>query len=256
VLRTRRVGQDAAAGLESLDPSSLASVEVEGHALGRVLVRERFVPVLADVFDRLALRQTPLEQVVYGHLYRLSVGQERNWCRVSRAELSKRTSLSDRRLMKALAGLAAHGHIALVSRDRQGTLYRVYLPHEALGEAAADTVVMPRQRVKPADKPTPRPADKPTPAPPDNKRAGRASPRPKAPQAGPELSVGAVAAGFLAKHPERPGRTRADVVDEILGRLEEGRTFDEIVVELERFAQHAPRTTPIAEIGPWLERNQ
>jgi hypothetical protein len=241
-LTTGKVGQDAAAAAEALAPSSLQAVEVEGHTLGRVLVRERFVPVLADVFDRLALQQEPLEQVVYAHLYRLAVGEERNWCRVSRSELGKRTRLSDRRLMKALAGLVDMGHIALVSRDRRGTLYRVLLPHEVLGEAGEEVMV---GRAK-AARAQPRQASPARPSP------AATRPRPRKGRAG-AASVGSVAAEFIAAHGERPGRMRADVVDEILGRLEEGRSFDEIRAELQRFARSAPKTAPLSALRAWLE---
>ena len=58
------------------------------------MVRHRYVPVLLDVYDRLALEQEAPEQALYGHIYRLALANERcalkpsspqNWIMVARA---------------------------------------------------------------------------------------------------------------------------------------------------------------------------
>jgi hypothetical protein len=249
---------------------------VAGEWLARTVVRERYVPVLLDVYDRLALEQSALEQALYGHLYRLALGDERNWCRVSRRELGQRTRLSERRLGKALAGLVDRGHIRLVQRDRRGTLYRVVLPHEVFGEAAPDAVHVARRAPGAADKksaPWPATPSR-APAPTSAKTSAKTGPRKREPPPLPRAiaapdrphkaykksspldpsSVGSLAASFIARFSERPGRSRAEVVEEILGRLEEGQSLEETAVELERFGSKAPKATPISELARFLER--
>src|SRR5688572_29556885 len=93
----------ALADIEDEDRAKLTAREVGGLSLGRVVVRGATLPVVLDVFDRLALDQEPEELAVYLHLYRLAVGDERNFCRVSRAELERRVRMSQLRLGKALA---------------------------------------------------------------------------------------------------------------------------------------------------------
>ena len=90
------------------------------------------VAVPTAVFDLLAPTQTALEQAVYLHLFRLSYGEGRNFCRVGKREISGRTGLSDRRLNVVLDGLVRKGHIRPLHRDTGGTLYRVFLPSELL----------------------------------------------------------------------------------------------------------------------------
>src|SRR5437762_1874971 len=92
----------AVAELEAIDPAAMAGRTVHGEWLARTTIRDRYVPVLLDVFDRLALDLEPEEQALYLHLYRLALGDERNHCRATRDELRRRTRMSDRRLGKAL----------------------------------------------------------------------------------------------------------------------------------------------------------
>lgn len=261
-LRTGKVGESPAAAAEQLDPAAMAAVQVGEHVLARTIVRDGFIPVLQDVFDRLATEQEPLEQLTYLHLYRLALADERNWCRVSRAELQKRTNLSDRRVMKALAGLVDKGHIALVDRDTRGTLYRVRLPHEVFGEAA-DAVQQARPKEdaparkarakqKPAQKAAPAkaaPAPEPTRQAPSRPSAAKPASRRKAP---PRMTVGSVARSFLDRFGERPGRTREELIEQILNRREAGRSLEEIQEELHRFGDAMPETTPLKDLERFL----
>jgi hypothetical protein len=67
------------------------------------------------------------------HLFRLSYGEGRNFCRIGKRELSLRARVSERRLNVALDGLVSKGHVKPLHRSTEGTLYRVYLPSEILG---------------------------------------------------------------------------------------------------------------------------
>jgi hypothetical protein len=70
-------------------------------------------------------------QVTYLWLFRYAYGFNRNHCRVSRPALMRVTGLSKRGLDLSLAGLERLGWIRTVEVSyRQGTLYRIYLPHE------------------------------------------------------------------------------------------------------------------------------
>jgi hypothetical protein len=131
-LPTRARAATATTVLTSTATTRLRSTDVAGHELTRVVIRGSVTAVSNRVFDELALEQSALEQVVYLHLYRLAIGLERNFCSVSRVELAKRTCLTDRRLGKALAGLVGKGHIAMVERTRDGTVYVVRLPEDVV----------------------------------------------------------------------------------------------------------------------------
>jgi hypothetical protein len=138
-LPTKRRGTSVVEPVLAAERASLARVDVEVGArsvtVGRAVVRGPSVPLLLDVVDRVAPLLEPEELAVFLHLYRLALVDEKNVCRVSRSELSRRTRLQDRRLGKAIAGLVQKGHVVLVDRDRDGTLYRVLLPDESLDGA-------------------------------------------------------------------------------------------------------------------------
>ena len=264
-LATRKVWENAAHAVESLDKATPFGTRVAGQWLAQTHVRSHYIPVLEDVYDRLALDQEAEEQACYGHLYRLALGDARNFCRVSRRELSTRTKLSDRRLGKALAGLVKKSHIALVERDRQGTLYRVRLPHEVFGEATPSAVFLVREKDRPAAAPASAP---PASAPPASAPPASATPASATPSAarpapkkdyknsrvsgGEPKSIGEVAAAFLAR--TRNAYGRAEVVEEIMGRLEEGRTLAEVDAELGVFASRAAKKTPLRELERFLAR--
>lgn len=103
---------------------------------------EQGVMVPVSVFDSLAPEQTPLEQAVYMHLFRISYGNGKNWCRAGKRELMNRARISDRRLNAALDGLVRKGHLKPLNRNTKGTLYRVYLPSEVLDTSLEPGVVL------------------------------------------------------------------------------------------------------------------
>ena len=77
-------------------------------------------------------------QVTYLWLFRYAYGFNRNHCRVSRPALMRVAGLSKRGLDLSLASLERLGWIRTVEVSyRQGTLYRIYLPHERSEELSS-----------------------------------------------------------------------------------------------------------------------
>lgn len=258
-LKTRpRPAEGPLLELETLDPAAPAGRWVGEDWLGRTVVRAEAVFVLLDVYDRLALDQEPEEQALYGHLYRLALGEERNFCRVSRRELCARTRLSDRRLGKALAGLVKKGHVRLVERDKRGTLYRVMLPHEVFAEPDRDAVHFPGRdrQAAPAEGLARRPRGAAAHTP-----VGRGKPKSRSiPYKYDRLldhsSIGALAASFLAAFGGGRGRSQADLLEEILGRLEEGDSLEQVAEDLAAFGRELPKKTPISELSRFVAKRR
>ena len=147
VLKTRaQLADPELRAVEELPDGQLERHEIGDEALGRVVIRESFVPVLAQVLDELVTQQTPIEQSLYLQLYRRSYGRDCNFCRVARAELCSHIGLSQRRFNRALGGLVAKGHVRLLQRDRRGTLYRVLLPDEIAGRRPGSRVLLGKLR--------------------------------------------------------------------------------------------------------------
>ncbi|MDQ1252232.1 MAG: hypothetical protein QG646_1350 [Euryarchaeota archaeon] len=91
-----------------------------------------------DVSDILASYQTPIEQVIYHRLYRLSYGYSKNTCQVGMGALAKACNISssEKTVRKAIKGLIEKGHIAIVdehNNSKLGTKYRIFLPLEING---------------------------------------------------------------------------------------------------------------------------
>jgi hypothetical protein len=117
----------------SADAASAHATELR-DTLPEALLGEAFRMVMDFVLPPLPLS----EQVTYLWLFRYAYGFNRNHCRVSRLALMRVTGLSKRGLDLALAELEKHNWIATVEVSyRQGTLYRVYLPHEQLEELSS-----------------------------------------------------------------------------------------------------------------------
>lgn len=261
-LRTQKRGASVAAVVEAAERSSLAQavVDVAGGrvSVGRVVLRGAAVPLLLDVVDRLFPLLEAEELSVYVHLYRLAVAVDKNVCRVSRVELTRRTRLADRRLGRAIAGLVEKRAVDLVDRDRDGTLYRVVLPDELLPTPAMPAVTT---STVPAMAPVKKPAattkktlktPKVTPTTAASTLASPTAitvvPGDRLRGAGPPRSVGDVCAWFAERWGSSPGRSGADVASCVLDLLEEGRTFAQIPALLEGFIQRAPKTTPLRDL--------
>jgi hypothetical protein len=219
---TRGRADRAAAALTAIPATKLRTTEVAGVALTRITIRGDMTAVSNRVFDELALEQSALEQVVYLHLYRLAVGQERNFCCVSRVELCKRTSLTDRRLGKALAGLVIKGHVTLIERTRDGTVYVVRLPDEVI-----DTQ---RPRRDEDTKPL--------------------TPRHEQIMAVP-TTIGDAVRCAQAAYPDRRW-SGALLTEAVMSLLEEGITFSAMPAAFAHFCQVCPAQTPITTINRHL----
>ncbi len=134
----------AAVPAESLEPGEMRRLPFAGELLGAARVRSGFVAIPADAFDEAAPHLAPEAQAAYLHLLRLSFGEGRNWCRLTKRELERRLRLSERRLLRVLDGLVARRLARPLHRDNRGTLWRVYLPREAAGEPVGDEVLLGR----------------------------------------------------------------------------------------------------------------
>lgn len=88
-----------------------------------------------NVSDFLNPMQTPGEQVVYNRLYRLSIGYQKNICRIGMGALAKSTNIksSQKTIKRAVEGLIKKRHIKKFNTNKQGTLYQVFLPVEIKG---------------------------------------------------------------------------------------------------------------------------
>jgi hypothetical protein len=141
-LATAPCGEDAAvARAEHLGPGELRRVPFAGELLGAARVRSGFVAVPFDAFDRASQVLGAEEQAAWLQLLRLSWGEGRNFCRAAKRDLMARLRLSERRLNHVLDGVVEKGFARPLHRDNRGTLYRVYLPAEAFGEALGDEVL-------------------------------------------------------------------------------------------------------------------
>jgi len=104
----------------------------------RVDIKSNYHKFDNDVSDILASYQTPIEQVIYHRLYRLSYGYSKNTCQVGMGALAKACNISssEKTVRKAIEGLIEKGHIAIVdehNNSKLGTKYRIFLPREING---------------------------------------------------------------------------------------------------------------------------
>jgi len=117
---------EAAEGIGSL-------YEYEDETLGGTVLKGKTISIPEDFFDRFLSKLEPIEQSVYLQLFRLSYAKAKNFCRVGRKDLTRKTNLSLLRLNAALEGLVKKKMIRPLHRSVRGTLWRVYHPAE-LGE--------------------------------------------------------------------------------------------------------------------------
>ncbi len=163
----------AAVPAESLEPGEMRRLPFAGELLGAARVRSGFVAIPADAFDDAGPAMPPEAQAAYLHLIRLSYGEGRNWCRITKRDLERRLRLSERRLLRVLDGLVARRLARPLHRDNRGTLWRIYLPREAAGAPVGDGVLLGRagdpgeRRIRPRSErePSTPPARSPSPGP-------------------------------------------------------------------------------------------
>jgi hypothetical protein len=141
---------------EALEPGELRRLPFAGELLGAVRVRASFAALPLDAFDRLGELLKAEEQGAYLQLLRLAWGEGRNYCRAGKKDLMARLQLTERRLNRVLDALVARRLLKPLHRDNRGTLWRVYLPGEARGEAVGEEVLLGRAAPV-AAVPSPRP---------------------------------------------------------------------------------------------------
>lgn len=239
-------------------PGPAPLLSYQGEWLGGA-VFESGIRVPAAVFDDLMPRQTPLEQSLYIHLFRLAYGAGKNWCRVGKRELMQRSRLSDRRLNVGLDGLVSKGHVKPLHRNTRGTLYRVYLPSEVLGSAPETGLVL-------GEKETPAPAPPAAPAP---ARTGAKGLRERplesplneerfADVSGKKVKgpgVGEMANWFFqAKGKKAQPRDRQLAVMVLTGLLEDGFSREEVQKALTWFAQNLPEENNLERLPYFISQ--
>jgi hypothetical protein len=157
-LATRPLAPDAVPA-EGLAPGEMRRVPFAGELLGAVRVRAGYAALPLEAFDRASGVLEAEEQAAYLQLLRLAWGEGRNFCRAGKRDLMARLRLSERRLNRVLDALVARRFLRPLHRDNRGTLWRVFLPREAFGEAVGDDVLLgragPALRAAPAAAPVP-----------------------------------------------------------------------------------------------------
>lgn len=109
-------------------------------------------PISIPEQDRvqISVLQKPFEEVIYNRMLRLSYENGRNFCRISYAALQETTSLrSKNAVITGIQGLIEKRHIIKLLNDegklemnREGTLYRVLSPTEALRGVLDDGAIV------------------------------------------------------------------------------------------------------------------
>jgi hypothetical protein len=156
LVTARLASEGAVARAEGLAPGEMRRVAVGDELIGAARVRARFAALPLEAFDRSGRVLSAVEQAAYLQLLRLAFGEGRNFCRAGKRDLMARLSLSERRLNRVLGALVEKRFARPLHRDNRGTLWRVYLPREAFGEAVGDDVLL--GRPAPAEVVPPRPA--------------------------------------------------------------------------------------------------
>jgi len=222
--------------VEELAPGAMLRIPVGGDLLGAARVRARFAAIPLDAFDQACPTLRAEEQAAYLQLLRLSWGEGRNYCRVGKKELQARLRLSERRLLRVLAGLAARRLVRPVQRDNRGTLWRVCLPQEAEGRPLGDEVLLGRPASGSA------PARRQAPAAPS-------APAPASPSRARPVSLGALAAALCrARGLPDEGDAREAAAAEVAEMLADGHATARIRAAIEAIARR--RASAAAEETP------
>jgi hypothetical protein len=141
-LRTEPLGlAEALCAAEALPPGDLRRFPHRGDLVGAAVVTSGFAPLPLAAFDSLGPKLGACEQAAYFQLLRLSYGEGRNFCRVSKRDLQSRLGLPERRLNRVLDALSRQGALRPLHRDNRGTLYRVCLPAEIEGRPPEGVVL-------------------------------------------------------------------------------------------------------------------
>jgi len=144
LLTARLASEPAVARAEGLAPGEMRRVALGNELIGAARIRSRFAALPLEAFDRAGGVLSAVEQAAYLQLLRLAFGEGRNFCRAAKRDLMARLALSERRLNRVLSALVEKRFVRPLHRDNRGTLWRVYLPREAFGEAVGDDVLLGR----------------------------------------------------------------------------------------------------------------
>jgi hypothetical protein len=96
-------------------------------------VQDFFTMVDNFFFDKLCSELSASSQVIYLHLYRLSHGWNKPYCRIGRKTLADRTNLSKNTIVRSIKELKEKNYIKELAWDQDGTIYQVLLPREIIG---------------------------------------------------------------------------------------------------------------------------
>ncbi len=96
-------------------------------------VQDFFTMVDNFFFDKLCSDLAASSQVIYLHLYRLSHGWNKPYCRIGRKTLAERTNLSKNTIVRSIKELKEKNYIKELAWDQDGTIYQILLPREIIG---------------------------------------------------------------------------------------------------------------------------
>ena len=224
--------------------------EYKGEKLGGVVIEEGALAIPSEIFDQVAKNLSPLEQVCYFQFFRLSYGEKKNFCRVSKKELCQRTGLSVRRLNTALEGLVRKKLIKPLHRSVEGTLWRVFHPAEILEDKVSYKFKLGKEekiKIKPK-KPAP-PPEKPIESPLNVERfAERGSEQP-------EISLKDLTEKFfkIKEHTPSPDE-RDEAISIITDLLEEGFSRKQILFAIEWFCQNFPQEKTLSRLPYYIAK--
>jgi len=255
-LRTRKEEQDdiflkIEAELEKASPPG-PLFEYGDEFLGGMLLQGDCLSLPLEIFDQFLRRMEPIEQAVYLQLFRLSFGAGRNFCRVGKKELAKRTGMSLVRLNASLEGLVKKGFARPLHRSVRGTLWRIFHPAET-GEKAGYRVEQ-GKRVK-LELKKPRPAK---PAPPPKKPVESPLNVEKFAELSgekPELPLKNLAGKFFELRNRKPGPDETDdTLAVITGLLEDGFSRKQVLFALQWYAEKFPGEKDLSRLPYYIAR--
>lgn len=226
--------------------------EYGDELLGGVSLKGKAILIPEPILDQFLSRLEPIEQSVYLQLFRLSYGQARNFCRVGRKDLTRRTNLSPLRLNAALEGLVKKKMIIPLHRSVRGTLWRVFHPGE-LGEKAGYQVEEGKRIKIKIEKPArPKglvPPKTPLESPLNVERFAGIS------KGQPEVPLRKMAERFFELREKKPGAEETDeALSIITGLLEDGFSRKQVMFAVEWFGQKFPKEKDLSRLPYYITR--
>jgi len=126
-------------GINNIEPEETVQEEIPVEEILEYLgknyqpVQDFFTMVDNFFFDKLCSDLSASAQVIYLHLYRLSHGWNKPYCRIGRKTLADRTNLSKNTIVRSIKELKEKNYIKELAWDQDGTIYQVLLPREIIG---------------------------------------------------------------------------------------------------------------------------